>query len=253
ALIGLIVASLCAGAFAQNIIVQQGDSLWSLARKHGTDVATLRELNGLQSDTLRVGQTLRLPGDGDAAPATTVTVRPGDTLFEIALAHGLTVEDLIAFNDLDGTTIHPGQELRLAAGDAAPEPLVVTIGFGDSLWVLARRYDSTIDAIAAANGIDRSATLRVGDRLTIPGRYAANDLDGTTIHPGQELRLAAGDAAPEPLVVTIGFGDSLWVLARRYDSTIDAIAAANGIDRSATLRVGDRLTIPGRYAANDLD
>src|SRR5690606_22449786 len=128
ALIGLIVASLCAGAFAQNIIVQQGDSLWSLARKHGTDVATLRELNGLQSDTLRVGQTLRLPGDGDAAPATTVTVRPGDTLFEIALAHGLTVEDLIAFNDLDGTTIHPGQELRLAAGDAAPEPLVVTIG-----------------------------------------------------------------------------------------------------------------------------
>src|SRR5690606_13657754 len=222
ALIGLIVASLCAGAFAQNIIVQQGDSLWSLARKHGTDVATRRELNGLQSDTLRVGQTLRLPGDGDAAPATTVTVRPGATLFEIALAHGLTVEDLIAFNDLDGTTIHPGQELRLAAGDAAPEPLVVTLGFGDSLWVLARRYDSTIDAIAAANGIDRSATLRVGDRLTIPGRYAANDLD------------VGGPALVE---VVVERGDTLWSIAQRHGSDVSALMSANNLT-SSRLHVG---------------
>lgn len=230
ALIGLIVASLCAGAFAQNIIVQQGDSLWSLARKHGTDVATLRELNGLQSDTLRVGQTLRLPGDGDAAPATTVTVRPGDTLFEIALAHGLTVEDLIAFNDLDGTTIHPGQELRLAAGDAAPEPLVVTIGFGDSLWVLARRYDSTIDAIAAANGIDRSATLRVGERLTIPGRYAANDLDV---------------GGPAPVEVVVERGDTLWSIAQRHGSDVSALMSANNLT-SSRLHVGQRLRIvPG--------
>src|SRR5690606_24459806 len=108
ALSGTIVLCLCAGAFAKTITVQQGESLWGLAQKHGTDVETLRQLNNLTSDLLRVGQSLVLPGDesGVDAEPTTVTVRPGDTLYEISLRHGVAVESLIAYNDLDGTVIH---------------------------------------------------------------------------------------------------------------------------------------------------
>src|SRR5690625_2381328 len=234
ALLGLLVASLFAGAFAQTITVQQGDSLWSLARKHDTDVATLRELNGLTTDTLRVGQTLMIPGSDPDVVATSVTVGRGDTLYEIALAHGVSVEDLIAWNDLDGTMIHPGQELLLSAGESAPEPLTVTVGLGDSFWVLARRYDSTIDAIAAANGMSTDATLRVGDRVIIPGRYATNDVDV---------------GGPVPVEVVVERGDTLWSIAQRYDSNVSALVSANGLS-SQTLYVGQRLRIvPGDEVA----
>ena len=231
ALTGTIALCLCAGAFANTITVQQGESLWGLAQKHGTDVETLRQLNNLTSDLLKVGQVLTLPGgDTDGAEPTTVTVRPGDTLYEIALRHGVTVEALIAYNDLEGTVIHPGQELVLAPGETSPEPLEVVLGIGDSLWVLSRRYETSIDEIAAANGIDRNATLRVGDRMVIPGRYAASDVD-------------VGGPAPVEVVVTAN--DTLWGIAVRYDSNVSAIMSANNLT-SDRLHVGQRLRIvPG--------
>lgn len=223
---------LCAGAFAKTITVQQGESLWGLAQKHGTDIETLRELNGLTSDLLKVGQVLQLPGDDTAegSEPTTVTVRPGDTLYEIALRHGVTVESLIAYNDLDGTVIHPGQELVLSPGERTPEPLQVVLGVGDSLWVLSRRYDSSIDEIAAANGIDRNATLRVGDSLVIPGRYAASDVDV---------------GGPAPIEVVVAANDTLWGIAVRYDSNVSAIMSTNNLTTDR-LNVGQRLRIvPG--------
>ncbi len=231
AFVATIVICLCSGALARTITVQQGESLWGIAKKHGTDVETLRQLNNLTSDLLRVGQQLRLPGgeDGEGEPAT-ITVRPGDTLYEISLRHGVSVASLIAYNDLDGTMIHPGQELVLSPGETPPEPLEVVLGVGDSLWVLSRRYETSIDEIAAANNISRDATLRVGDRLVIPGRYAASDVDV---------------GGPTPVEVVVGANDTLWGIAVRYDSNVSAIMSANNLT-SDRLHVGQRLRIvPG--------
>ena len=222
-----------AAASAKTITVQPGDSLWALARRYDTTVADLLQLNGLSSDAIRPGQVITVPGEEEAAaaPATTVVVRAGDTLYDIALANDLSVADLIAFNDLDGTLIHPGQELRLAAGDKAPEPLTVTVAAGDSLWALARRYDSTVAAIASANGLSEAATLRVGARLSIPGQYASaaeTDVGG-----------------PVPMQIVVGPGETLWSIAQRYDSTIAALKSANSL-KGDTLYVGQQLRIlPG--------
>lgn len=220
-----------AAASAKTITVQPGDSLWAIAQREGTDVATIRSMNDLATDAIRPGQVLTVPGEDEALPApTTVTVRAGDTLYDIALANGVSVSDLIAFNDLDGTLIHPGQELKLLAGDSVPGPLVVKVNVGDSLWVLARRYDSTVAAIAAANGITESAILRVGDQLTIPGQYAGLDTDV---------------GGPLPMTVVVGKGDTLWSLARRYNSSVAALKSANSL-RGDALVVGQELRIlPG--------
>ncbi len=222
-----------AAASAKTVTVQPGDSLWALARRYDTTVADLLQLNGLASDAIRPGQVLIVPGEDEvaAAPATTVVVRAGDTLYDIALANDLSVADLIAFNDLDGTLIHPGQELRLAAGDQAPEPLTVTVAAGDSLWALARRYDTTVTAIASANGLAEGATLRVGARLSMPGQYASaseTDVGG-----------------PVPMQIVVGPGETLWSIAQRYDSTIAALKSANSL-KGDTLYVGQLLRIlPG--------
>lgn len=222
-----------AAASAKTITVQPGDSLWALARRYDTTVADLIQLNGLSSDAIRPGQVLTVPGEDEepAAQVKTVVVRAGDTLYDIALANDLSVADLIAFNDLDGTLIHPGQELRLAAGDKAPEPLTVTVAAGDSLWALARRYDTTVAAIASANGLSSAATLRVGAILSIPGQYASaseTDVGG-----------------PVPMQIVVGPGETLWSIAQRYDSTIAALKSANSL-KGDTLYVGQQLRVlPG--------
>lgn len=127
---------------AATYTVQSGDTLWAIARAHGTSVAALQEANDLGTATLiRPGQVLALPGAvaaaSPAAPApapapaatTTHTIAAGDTLWAIGRAHGTTVAALLAANGLaDGAIIYPGQTLTIptAAPAAASAPAAAT-------------------------------------------------------------------------------------------------------------------------------
>ncbi len=223
-------------ASAQNVTVQPKDTLWSIAKRAGTDVATLKQLNGLTSDQIRPGLVLELPGGAEQATAAahTVTVQAGDTLYDIAVAHGVSVSDLIAFNDLDGTLIHPGQVLALDAGDKELEPLTVEIVSGDSLWSIARAYGTTAQELADANGITLAAVLNPGHRLTVPGQYSVG---------GRDL----GGAVPQ--TITVGPGETLWQLASTHNTTVAAIVSSNGLT-SERILAGQTLTIvPGSEVA----
>lgn len=232
----LLCALATSVASARSVNVQPGDTLWSIAKRAGTDVATLRELNGLTTDSIRPGQVIELPGAAaePAAPARSVTVQVGDTLYDIALAHGISVSDLIAFNDLDGTLIHPGQVLQLDAGDKELEPLTVEIVRGDSLWSIARAYGTTAQAIADANGITLATVLNPGHRLVVPGQYAAGSRD-------------VGGAVTQ--TITVQPGQTLWTLAAAHNTTVAAIMSANGLS-SERILAGQRLRIvPGNEVA----
>ncbi|MDF1523204.1 MAG: LysM peptidoglycan-binding domain-containing protein [Trueperaceae bacterium] len=252
-------------------VVEAGDNLWSLARRYDTTVASLMAANALTSDALRPGLELTVPvalatapqaastssaaapstevtpsGAAAAAPtpaaapaALSVTVREGDSLYEIALAHDVRVDDLIVWNDLDGTLIRPGQVLDLFAREGTPSaaPLVVHVASGDSLWTLARVHGTTVDALAAANGIATNGTLRVGQALTVPGRYAA--VHATSGAAGADV---GGAATTEVRVVP---GDNLWKIARQHNTTVAALMALNGLPHDR-LQVGQTLNVvPG--------
>lgn len=221
----LVISSI---ASAQDITVRPGDSLWALAARHGTTVAALKQANGLASNALRPGDTLTLP-TGSVSTPTTYVVAQGDTLYDIAVAFDMTVDDLIAFNDLDGIVIRPGMELQLGAGTSTPTALTVTIGAGDTLWALSRAYDLSIADIAAANGIDAQAVLQPGQALVIPGRYGSTEVD------------TGGASTPE---VQVQPGDTLWEIARRYNTTVSALMAANGLAHDA-LQAGQTLRVVG--------
>jgi LysM repeat protein len=104
-----------------------------------------------------------------------ITVRPGDTLWDIAKAHGTSVTTLKKLNDLPGNgTIYAGKTLRVpgskgGSGSGSAGGRVHVVRSGETLSHLAVRYDTTSAAIKQANGLS-SSTVRIGQRLRIPGR-----------------------------------------------------------------------------------
>ena len=105
----------------------------------------------------------------------TVVVQTGDTLTGIASRHHVGIPALIDLNDLaDPNRIYPGQRLRIAAESAPSAPVpaaaarVHTVGSGQNLTAIARRYGVTIEAIVRANAITNASRIYAGQQLTIP-------------------------------------------------------------------------------------
>jgi membrane-bound lytic murein transglycosylase D len=102
-------------------VVRRGESLWSIARNHGTTMDRLASTNGLQRNgTLSVGQVLAIPGTATLASADTSSVsqsmtyvvRSGDTLSRIAGKFRVRLKDLLGWNELNSrSVIKPGQRL----------------------------------------------------------------------------------------------------------------------------------------------
>ena len=90
---------------------------------------------------------------------------------------------------------------------------------GDSLWLIAQRYGTTVDAIQRLNG-----------------------LAGTMINVGQVLKIPSSSVKPY-IEYTVQSGDTLWQLSRRFGTTVDAIRNLNGLT-SNMLNIGQVLRIP---------
>jgi LysM repeat protein len=187
-----------------------------------------------------------------AATDRVVVVLPGDTLSEIALANGVSVAQLRELNGIaDPNRIFAGQRLRLTgtATAAAPTPSATPgaathiVAAGEHLTGIARRYGSSIAAIAKANALANPSFLRVGQRLTIPGAAAS-----TTAPAPAPAPATPAAAPPAPVIHVVAPGENLTGIARRYGSTITAIARANALADPSFLRVGQRLTIPDAAA-----
>ena len=99
-----------------------------------------------------------------------------------------------------------------------------TVVSGDSIWSLAQRFGTTVDAIMSLNGLT-SSSLSIGQVLRIPSSTV------TTPPPSGFFNY------------TVVSGDSLWALAQRFGTTVDAIMSLNGLT-SSSLRIGQVLRIP---------
>lgn len=112
---------------ANRHVVRRGETLWSIARSHGTTMDRIADLNGIsRTSTLAVGQVLALPGAtrlastdvGSVSQSITYVVRSGDTLSRIADRFRVRLSDLLSWNDLTAQSIiKPGQRLVMYVAD----------------------------------------------------------------------------------------------------------------------------------------
>jgi LysM repeat protein len=146
---------------------------------------------------------------GGRGDTTVYTVKQGDTLAGIAAQFNVSLQAVIDLNpDLDPDLISVGQEilipaagLRTAANAAAPGAsggsLEYTVVEGDTLASIARRHNTTVDAIVAENNLENADVIRVGDVLRIPASAAAPAASATLVAPGPGETISAEGAITE--------------------------------------------------------
>lgn len=88
-------------------IIKKGDTLWDIARLYNTTVDKIKSLNNLNGNTIKVGQSLKVPGK-------LYIVKKGDSLWKIAKNNNTSINDLIKLNNLKDTTLQIGQSLIIS-------------------------------------------------------------------------------------------------------------------------------------------
>jgi len=159
------------------------------------------------------------------------TVRPGDTLSQIASRYQVDVRAIMYSSGLKGVSLRPGQVLRIPLVEASggevrlpPAVRAYVVRRGDTVQSIAKRFDLTILGLVSANpnlkSLDR---LEVGSTLYIP-----------TAEPG--------------LLVRLGRGETIQDLAKRFGLSVSEIARANGLSSPTDVQPGDLVLLPGVQA-----
>ena len=167
-------------------IVQRGETLSQIARRYGTTVGTLMQVNGLRNaNFVWWGQRLRIPSSHSTPAPSTARgyhiVQRGETLSQIARRYGTTVSALMQANGLRNPNfVWWGQRLRLpgsASTPTSPPPSTTTrthvVQRGETLARIALRYGTTVTTLVRANGLPNANRIYVGQRLTIPAAGSA--------------------------------------------------------------------------------
>lgn len=173
-------------------IVQSGDSLWSISRKFGISVDKLKEINNLSGNLLSVGQKLLIKDTSSSEDVGVYyTVKAGDTLYGIANAYGLSVDELKSMNGLKNNNLSIGQLLLVSGTGEIVDGTdydTYVVKSGDNLYAIARRYGVTVDKLKDINNLS-SNLLSVGQKLLVP----KNDNKKYVVKAGDSLYKIAGE------------------------------------------------------------
>ncbi|HSE83680.1 MAG TPA: LysM peptidoglycan-binding domain-containing protein, partial [Thermodesulfobacteriota bacterium] len=164
--------------------VKKGDTLSELANNFGVSVKDLKSVNGLNSDSLKVGKVLIIPGSVKTDVARKVniesvitdkryTVKRGDNLSAIARKFGVSAESIKRANGLKGSSLYAGDVLLIPNSHKQEKATSYQGSYvvmkGDTLGGIGNRFGVSVADLKRANGI-KSNTIRVGQVLAVPGQ-----------------------------------------------------------------------------------
>lgn len=249
-----------------------GDSLWGIAHKFGMTLDELKKANGLTSNNLYVGQTLKVRksaqqntnnetnqnqnsnGNNNDRPQQTVTsagtytVKSGDSLWKIATNHNMSVSQLKNLNKLSNDMIFVGQKLVVSEKkQSAPsqnqnkpsqnqvtKPSTYTVKSGDSVWKIAHECGMSMNELVSLNGI-KNNLIFPGQVLKVKAGAKAENVSKSETSGSKNQNAASNGSSS---TYTVKSGDSVWKISHEHGMSMDELKSLNGLK--------DNLIIPGQ-------
>ena len=220
--------------------VKKGDSLYSIANQYGTNINTLISLNNLKSNNLSIGQKLLVPEKYNSQTTlpnyTNYTVKKGDSLYSIAKSFNVSIDTIIKDNSLNSNNLSIGQNLKIRTSTPSigvveeecfgieynPPSNISTINYtvkkGDSLYKIANQYNTSVSDLIRLNNLTTN-NLSIGQVLKVPSSSSSSTR-----------------------TYTVQKGDSLYSIARKFNTTVDSIKTKNNL-KTNTLSIDQKLII----------
>jgi len=236
-------------------VIEPGDTLFTIARKHHTTTKEVLEANGLERNAMiRIGQVLKVPTntyfpedairqDGKKVvqkekkeePKGIYEVQSGDTLFSIAKKNHVTLKEIMALNDIKaGSLIKVGQKLKVSKKSAfVASKKKKTKKFkivlkkhkvrrGDTLGKIARKYKTSIKKLRELNHLSKKSILKRGALLVVGEKKIVKK---------------------KPSVYRVKKGDTLWLIAKKNHTSVKKLRKLNHLTRRSKLRKGMLLSL----------
>ena len=232
-------------------VVQNGDYLAKISKKCNVTIAAIKKANDLKSDTIRIGQKLKIPGklpeSMTAAPAAAeaskaaaaakksytpytgatkeYVVKNGDTLGAIAYGNGINIRQLKELNGLSSDVLRIGQKLKIPAdGKAAAKTTVAEAKSAEATEKPAADTPASADADAAAAAPVAADEAKV-EQAAASAEQAAAAAPGTTTYVVQE-------------------GEDMTTMAIRFGVAAGVIRELNNLPDDAQLKPGQVIKLP---------
>ncbi|MEN6300817.1 MAG: LysM peptidoglycan-binding domain-containing protein [Anaerolineaceae bacterium] len=189
-------------------------------------------------------------------------VKAGQSFWAIAVAYGVSIKDILQWNNLpDGTTLQIGDKLVIpgpnSEGYQTPTPvgfftpsppeangkIVHTVGAYQNLTVISTVYNVTIERILTLNGLTVDTPLQIDQKLLIdPGMVTPTPTPSPTLRPLTPIEKLT-PASDGNYYHTVGDGQNLSWIANYYGISITDLMSWNNKSLNSILYVGDLLLL----------
>jgi peptidoglycan lytic transglycosylase D len=185
--------------------IREGETLGQIASRYNTNVSALKEINRLKGNMIRTGRSLLIP-----------TAKEPSKFYSLSA-------DARKFKGLKTT------------GDG--KRYIYSVKRGDNLWDIGRSYGISVKQLTQWNGISKKSILKPGQKLIVWVKDDENKKEGS------KSIIKAVAKSDSSGAYTVKQGDSLWLIARKFDIRVKDLLKWNNITKGKHLQPGQSLIV----------
>ncbi len=276
--------------------VQSGDSVWGISNKFGITMDQLIQWNNIQNNFIYPGQKLTIKGSQENGSSTNnsgnntnssgnagtsnggqttgakYTVQSGDSVWKISNDHGITMAQLIEWNNIKNNFVYPGQQLIVSNGGSSNTGANTgntsgsnssnssssntasgtkhTVKAGDSVWSVSNKYGITMAQLIQWNNIQNNF-IYPGQQLTVSNSGSTNSASsntGSSANTNNSSSANTGSSSSQG-TYTVKAGESVWSVANKNGITMNQLIEWNNI-KNNFIYPGQQLIVKGGNSTN---
>lgn len=276
--------------------VQSGDSVWGISNKFGITMDQLIQWNNIQNNFIYPGQKLTIKGSQENGSSTNnsgnntnssgnagtsnggqttgakYTVQSGDSVWKISNDHGITMAQLIEWNNIKNNFVYPGQQLIVSNGGSSntgantgntsgsnssnssssntASGTKYTVKAGDSVWSVSNKYGITMAQLIQWNNIQNNF-IYPGQQLTVSNSGSTNSASsntGSSANTNNSSSANTGSSSSQGTYI-VKAGESVWSVANKNGITMNQLIEWNNI-KNNFIYPGQQLIVKGGNSVN---